>query len=280
MSHYAKEKPIIDRLMLELSVRSDNGHIGSGLGGNPSEFFFLVNRSVSIHHAGEKILFKEKNGALLILCPKDIKMRLLREEISKFYNQHSDKRDITFAQLADISFLKDIANSTIGVKLLIQALELSSQLKNILTDKEKILTVITEYFENESTKLKEEFSKIIKYNEPPFPEYNHEEMSFTEDGYLEEIYFRDSHAVERQMFERVMSNHPTFGGRLRSLSFRKTSIMQALHSPEDRVLIETICNMPDHIATFAMRQALGIEFIVKFDLDEMFDFPGRGYADD
>ena len=80
------------QLMLELAVRRDNEHIGSGLGGNPEEFLTMLALTPSFEES-DKAMFVVENDFLLINTTlfNTASLRDLRKNLSEVLGPHIEK---------------------------------------------------------------------------------------------------------------------------------------------------------------------------------------------
>ena len=266
---------ILDRLMVDLSLRENNTHAGSSLGGNPSEFFFLLTHNIAVVHPTSRagISFRERDGVILILCPVNVTMRQLRAEFSIFYNQHADKRDMTFDQLSNVSFLKDMRNPSLNIRLLMKCLSSTTRLMSSLKDKEVVNGAIERYFINERARLRKDLETHLGWTEPNYPEMDptYEAMlnsdEFTEDQMVEHDTFRAPDRPERDIFHFVLESFPAFKARNEDIEKRKEAALGTIYSSEDDKLIYEIIYFPRSIAMFCIRKLIGIDMIIKLNLD-------------
>lgn len=267
---------VLDRLMVDLSVRTTNSQFDSGLGGNPSEFFFLLTHNVTIVHPNkDNICFKEQDGIILIFCPKDVTMSRLRHEFSSFYDQHADKREVNFDQLSDVSFLRDIRNPSLNLCLLMKCITLTNRFASSLKNKEDINKAIDIFFRDERTSLEKDLEIYLSWIEPPYVYNEGRTMEFenmmrrgvTEEQMMEYDIFKDSNKLEKDLFHSILNSLPAFKERNDDLKKRKETVLAATYSAEDDKLINKIISFPRSIMMLCIRKLIGIETIVKFNLD-------------
>lgn len=244
-------KKVYERLLLELSVREDNEHVGTGLGGNPSELFFLLSHNVKIAATAplnDKIHFGQAGATeILVEIPEKPNMKLMRNELTKFIASHPDKQDVTREQLLNPSFLKDQTNKTLNIQLLIKALEQTKILVDWLDLKIELQDQVHATFRKEYTDI---------------------ETSFLKEMNLPETYFDDTEEDDDDPIDRMMRAHPVWGLKYKEAQTRQTEINDRLLSKDDLNKIEFVGTFPSFIALFAIRSLVGIERMVHLNLDE------------
>ncbi len=110
-------RDIIADLKYDLAVNPDHIYIGSGLGGNASEFYFLLSRDIELVKVEN--LFSKKDNSLIIsdpyfyyknnnpqmlclACKDDVKMLEIRKALTNFCANHTnDVQEITFEYILD-----------------------------------------------------------------------------------------------------------------------------------------------------------------------------------
>lgn len=90
---------LLSDLKIDLAVRENNSHVGSGLGGNASEFYFLANHKHELIYHDEDIKIEQQDDKINIFCRADTKLKDLRLALTNFINQHPDKINVSFAEL-------------------------------------------------------------------------------------------------------------------------------------------------------------------------------------
>lgn len=248
-------KKRFEGLKLELSVRENNEHVGTGMGGNPSELLFLLSHKVKVEVAGGvRSYFSDTGpGQISFFFAEISKMKEIRQELTTFINSHPDKISITPAQLANISFLRDQKNQTLEIQLLIRALEEAYSLVSYLDPKAELKKQISETFDRE---------------------YKGIEALFLKEMNLPLSYFKDMEDLEDKSeqyddpMRSILDKHPVWGVRLSVISKRHTEMENQLLSKEDTDRLEIIGSMPSYIAVVAMRSVVQIERLVNFNLDE------------
>lgn len=117
------------KLRLELATKSDNEHVGSGMGGNASQFFFLLSHKVEIDTAPVSAFFSRVEGhRIRFHVPSKPDIKQVRQELTKFFDGHPDKLEVTNEQLLDSTFLKEHQSKSLEIKLLARAIEESKLL--------------------------------------------------------------------------------------------------------------------------------------------------------
>lgn len=162
----------VNLLKLDLAVKENNLHIGSGFGGNPSQLLYLMTHKIqSVHHNEEcKFVLVDNDTIKLYLnLDSDNKSHDMRMALSKFL-ETQDVVAVTRKQFIDVDYLRSLKVSE-DISLLIQAVELAFKFKSILDSKVSLVNDIEKSYpkyDRESNKLK---SKMI------LDLFNEEDMS-------------------------------------------------------------------------------------------------------
>jgi hypothetical protein len=246
-----KARTALHRLKMELSCREDNEHVGSGLGGNPSEFLFLLTHSVAVSGCAEGEPTFSRVGAeeILFRTPPKPSMGVLRRAFTKFLNEEFPNRpQITSSQLMNPSFLRDLGSNRIEVKLLIRALEQTYEVVKWLDLKREMQNKLSELCAKEQSDLANNFLK---------------EMG------LPVTYFHDHKDDKLDPMSRMLNKHPVWGARRDAAHKRYDEMCKQLISPEDNLRLQTIGAFPAYITLFVFRACVQIERIVSLNLDEL-----------
>jgi len=255
-------------LKIDLAIREDNKHFGSGLGGNPSEFLWLITNNIHSHYEtyngdidmdvheqnlknrGKVKNFFEKDGKIFFyLSYEEESLGEVRAALTEFLKT-KEVRQITFQMLADTTFLRSLDEKTdSNVHILALCVEHCRRLMDSLNAKNEARRIINEVFNAESEQLNSEFRKQFG-----FPPANNKYSEA--DGNI----------------GTMLSEHPIFGKREKAINKRHRSSIRLLISNEDVELINVIQCFPKHLCLVSIRMAIGIEDIVRLNLDEFFKF--------
>ena len=257
----AKANAHYNELTNELALRSNNYSVGSKLGGNASELFFLFTHDVKfapspdelshiVSNLSEDVVFQFPKGKM------DIKQ--LREELTRFISSHPEKNDFTEKQVTDIDFIKsNIDKNTFHTDLLMRYLEECEKLKTSLEPKLKINKVIEEVFKLEKDNLIKSFLKEMRLEEDFFTKLN----------------LTDDDTKIGSKITSMMYKHPTWGLQYKNIEDRAARIYKEIISQEEINLIKFIDSFPSPIKILSVRMKLGIEFMINFNIDEHFTIP-------
>lgn len=267
MSFLQKEKDFFKTLKTELAIKNNNEYVGSGLGGNISELFFLFTHKVNIGKSPDyKIHFNIVKDNIVCLVPHKPNLKDARKELTNFINNHLDKVNVIEQQLLNISFLKDLEGSTLDIKLLIHAIEVADILVNYLDSKIELKKHIDNLFSKEHAALESSFLKEI--NLP---------ISYLEDlrkdshkTYDINAYSGVTTASEEtdNPISDMFYSHPIWGVKDKAVSKRHSEMNERLLSQEDLDKLNFIGTLPSYITLFVVRTKLGMERIVTLSLDE------------
>jgi len=246
----SSSKEILEQLKIELALRDDNQHVGSGLGGNAAQFFFLLSHKVVAHLVDEPgASFQRSHGQIDFYVSSQASMKQIRETFKVFFDSHPDKNDYTQAQVSNTSFLRDQMVNTIDVNLLIQALEVGHEVVSWLDPKCTLVSQVHALFGKETAAFEKAFLK---------------EMSLP-------VNYFDKDSIDREYDDPVMEMfkaHPIWGAKYKASSARADQIIKDLVSQEDLDKLRFIGTCPSYISLFAFRNTLQIDRLVTLNLDE------------
>lgn len=264
-SSFTSPEGVLTKLQLELACRPDNIYVGSGLGGNYSELLFLLTHPVvavesetsSPFFVGtEKIQFH-------VHIPYGFDMKEIRRELTKFIQSHPDKLEVTNQQFLNPSFLRDLRRKTVGVQLLIRALEEGIELARCLDSKNAMYDTISKFFEPEYQEVRSAFLAEMKLPQSHFKDFESKISSIDEGD--EVMDFEDS-------VQEMMENHPTWGVKYKAIAKRYAEMRKLLFSQTELDKLEFLGTFPPAITLVVVRECLTLERVVKFDLDDLCSF--------
>ena len=271
----------IERLQIDLSVRKDNFHPGSGLGGNASGFFYLLSKKVRLAEptSGE-IKFTERNNKVYVSFPDTVDLKDLRLAFDEFFKNLPDKVDYTESQISDVNFLSNLDCKCDNIYLLIKSLRLTNQLVDSLDYQRDFMNKIDLFFQKELDEVSVLFLKemdlppdhfssrenevkngLLDLSEEDFNKLSEEELS-------ELAYCGDDESELRA----TLNNHPIWGKRKQEILARKDAMISNLLSQSDIDKLVILDSLPLAISFFAIRSRLTIERIVCHSLDEVKEF--------
>lgn len=246
-----KANLVLNKLKMELSCRESNEHVGSGLGGNPTEYFFLLTHNVKPVGAdeGEPSFSRVGSDEILFSTSAKPPMMMVRKAFTKFLDEEYPTRQrVTQAQLLSPSFMRDLGSNKLEIKLFIRALEHTYELVKWLDLKQEMGCKLSILCEQERDALANLFLK---------------EMN------LPTTYFEDHKNDKHDPMDRMLRKHPIWGARREAASKRYGEMTQKLVSPEDNENLAIVGAYPSHITLFIFRACIGIERIVSLNLDEL-----------
>ena len=137
----------LDRLKLDLSIKEDNKHNISELGGNAAQLYYLMtqNITVKIDPNFNSAIFKliDNNNLTLILANTKISELIMRKALDNFLSESSINynKDISFSLMTDLFWLNDFAKLTPEVIMLKKAVDIISKMqpnliKNLINEDE------------------------------------------------------------------------------------------------------------------------------------------------
>lgn len=240
-------------LKLELAIRQDNEHVGSGLGGSPTEFWWLLNNPVRaigvVQGVGPSFKKSSDGKEILFYSPKKPSMKDVRNALTQFLDSnYANRQSVTQEQLTNLSFVKDWAYDKLEVNLFIQALEHTAELSRWLDVKKDMQNKLHELSSKECDDLA---------------------VRFLRERGLSDTYFEEHKDEKNNPVKRMMNRHPVWGTRIKAVHARYGEMVGKLLSPEDKEKLEMVGAFPAHIALFVFRTQVGIETIVHLNLDEL-----------
>lgn len=270
------------RLKIDLAVRNDNNHVGSKLGGNPSQLFWLLTHNVIIR-SGSKFHFdmgKDHPPQVVLYCPNEkVPFLEMRRALNEYYENQADKKEVTIEQLTNLSFLKDIQNPTTEIKLLMRSLEITGSVKTWLIMKRKVNSILSASFARETDALKKELQEELGLPENYFFRKEHRDYDRAMKDALEDDSIKTIHSSldedrasmhdkDHRILNTMLAEHPIYAPKFNAIKKRQEQMEQALLSQEELNKLVLLGAMPEHIFTLAVRSSIGIDVIVALDLDE------------
>lgn len=243
----ALARKVLEKLLLELSVRSNNEHVGAGLGGNASEWWFLVNHEVKLELSSTGLSeFRSNLDQVIFSVAKKPDMGQIRGALTAFFKSHPDRLDTTEEQLVNLSFLRDQPIRSLNAKIYLHAVKSGLELVKWLDIK---------------IALDGEISKVISQEREVL------QSAFLKEMDLPSTYFEDIDD-DNDPIEAMYTKHPVWGVKDAALSKRYRTMFDQLLSQDDLDKITFIGSCPSFITMPAFRRLVQIERMVRLNLDE------------
>ena len=240
----------LKKLILELGTRQDNFHVGSGLGGNPSQWWFLVNHEVKAIPTEDQNPSWDRVGTeeILLYVPEKFTMKQIRAALTEFYEKHPHRLDVNDQQVIEPAFLRDQPIRHVDAKIYTLAVESALELQKWLDLK---------------IELNNEIHKVTSKERDVF------RAAFLQEMKLPATYFEDHSDDEDDPIEGMYEKHPVWGVKDAAVGARYKAMFDQLLSQEDRDRITFIGSCPSYVTLAAFRRIIGIERMVHLNLDEI-----------
>lgn len=126
-------------MRIELALREGNKYYGSGLGGNYSEFLFVLSNNFRLmpESDSDRASFIKNGEEIIVKMPKDLSMQGLREALS-IYMKENSLPQLTLEQVLDVSYLRSLNSKSSEVNLLIQAIEKTNKIVPYLDSRREL----------------------------------------------------------------------------------------------------------------------------------------------
>jgi hypothetical protein len=246
----------LEKLLMQLSVRSNNHLVGSGLGGNASEWWFLVNHKITIKLSttefGAFSISKTNPNEIIFWVPVKPDLKQIRGALASFFVNHPNKLDTTEEQLINLSFLRDQPIRDINAKIYLHAVKVGLELIHWLDIKMEL--------DNEMSKVSSKEKNVFR-------------ASFLKEMDLPATYFED--CEENDPFEVMYYKHPIWGVRDAAVRKRYGLMFDQLLSQDDLDKMTFIGSCPSFITMPIFRRIICIERVVRLSLDKKCDFLAR-----
>ena len=247
----------IDKLRIDLSVRVDNEFFGSGLGGDPSLFFFLMSHNIVVkkptRDEGPIIwtngAFDHQSNPLdkgitlwLSAFPDKGKYKLVdvRNALATFVANHPDNKEVTFDQLKNLSWLKDQNLQTQYARYFMACIKEVEKIKLSLDEKMPTLKSIQDFISKERESI---YSQVRS----------------------------DFGLKEKDPVYGLASRHPVYGPKIKELDTREERMRLDLIGEKDLTTMKTLVSFGTEVFMLPCRALIGIERLIKWSLDEIDD---------
>jgi hypothetical protein len=243
----------LERLKIELGVRENNEHVGSGLGGEPSAFYFMLTHKVKAIPTKEKKASFSRIGAneIVLHVPHEPNLKQIRQELKTLIDNDPDKLLLNKDQLIDEQFLNSIENKTLDTRLLSNAVAEAKILVQWLDPKIELSNQINNLFDKETAAV---------------------EASFLKEMNLPANYFDKQEVGTYDPMQFILDEHPVWGSKKKAIKQRHAAIDEALLSQDDLDHLTVLESYPSYITMFVFRAVVGLERAVALNLDERVDF--------
>lgn len=254
---------VYNMLLADLAIRETNNSVGSGMGGNPTQLFFLITKGIELKHINGDVAdmhFSDNKFVVRIpqnlLISEKVDLLPLRNRLNLFVNTVilHDSEKVSFEQLTNLSFLTDQPIKNRNILLLIKAMGLTNSLQVRLNDKMPTYHAAGKLFSTEEKAI--EISFLEEMGLPPTS--------------LDQP---DRGATEQQRAEldqlcNLLKSHPVWGAKLEATGTRHQNVINLLISDDDKATLKLVSGFPDWIRLCALRRSIGIEQLLNFNLDD------------
>lgn len=258
-----------NKFRTELGVRSNNEHVGSGLGGNPTEFWFILNHTVKVYVDNNIRFVDSKPNEITAYIPgtKDTSVRDIRKAFSEFVKDHPDKVELTDDTVRNVSYLRDVGAKHPNAEAYIRGLEKAYELSSWLDTKIEFQKQYHTLFGKEIKFLETQYLKEVGLPEDYFEvsRKKHEEARKNK-----EIDYNDQNRGEDPNGT-MFKEHPIWGAKRKAVQAREKIFEDNLLSQEDKDRMQFIGALPGFVCIQVVRSIIGIERIVALNLDECWD---------
>lgn len=262
-----------NRFRIELGVRSNNEHAGSGLGGNPTEFLFVVNHTFKVYVDNTIRFADTASGEVIAYIPghKTVKISDIRKEFSAFVKNHPDKIEVTNEQLTNLSFIKDLKVNHANMLSFIKGVEKAHELAHWLDIKKSFQSEISALFKKEVEFLETQFLKEIGLSESYFKDQREKEEQNRKDRLID---YNDQNRGDSP-YNHMFIEHPIWGAKAKAAREREANMISNLLSKEDRDRMDFLGSLPSFVVLQVVRSIIHIDRIVALNLDEIWDVLGK-----
>jgi hypothetical protein len=242
------------RLLIDLAHRENNYYNITGLGGDIRKMVYLLINDLSLINSEFDVESKSKAGFFIennkVVFKSDpinpyyrYTVKEVRDLLDKFIiDNNIELPNITEQLFIDYDYMKQFQGKSFQLDLYLKCLSYTLSLKENLLNKKDIIDLV-----------KKNFSK----------EYDDMFNSFVKELGLQ------CQDINPLAIAGMMSNHPNYVGKSQELQDRKYKTIQSItYGFSEKKDIELINAMPKYISMICYRLVIGIEMIVKYNLDE------------
>lgn len=238
---------LLSKLKCDLSVRENNTDFGSRLGGNPSELFFLLSKDAEMHFVPEApISITEKDRKLIFICNEAESLLALRGELSKYYENHPDKLEMTFDRL--VGLLKedyDLKRAPNDIVMVSKCIKLADKLMGHLSDKLCLHKEILSLFDKQKDVIYQIYQDLPMFGTKGLSlKYTKEQM----------------HNMCTPLREKISD-----------LERWQDRILGGALSSYDKEIFISITKFPLYAQILAIGKVIRLENVIKFNLDTLME---------
>src|SRR5574338_325649 len=248
-----------NRFRLELGLRSNNEHAGSGLGGNPTEFWFVVNHNFKVY-VDNTIMFETTGpNEITAYIPghKGVKVADIRRAFSSFVASHPDRVDISNENLTNLSFLRDLKVNHPNAAAFIKGVEKAHELAHWADVKIAFQKEIHSFFGKEILFLETQFLKELGLSETYLQDLRDKNEKARKDGAIDYSDQNRGDDPSSAMFK----SHPIWGAKRKAILEREKVYVDNLLSQEDKDRMEFLGSLPPFVMLQVVRSIVQIDRI-------------------
>lgn len=243
INNFFKNDPDINNLINyvkhDCSMRQNNYHAGSGLGGCPTSYLFLLSNNIQLQSDCQYLVTND-DGFKLHVNKDNSSVKKAREAISLYLSENHEY-DCTFEQLLDLNFLLTRKPSD-DILHLINAEKDGQKIKELLDIKYAQALSIDSEYEKEYRKLFE----VYKYNFL----FNNEMKDFITDISIAKAFEVDKLKEIKELQKEY--NYSKYFSLDKEIEF-----------------INSFDKYPNYITAFVFRNFIGVDKIIRLCLDDI-----------
>jgi hypothetical protein len=236
----------------DFASRENNTSTYSGLGGDLSKFLFVLFNNIKLvpkSNSITKFVIEDSEIQLRYSSSSYITVKELRNQFDNFYSyilEDASKMPpyISKDLVADYEYMSQFKGKSFHIDTFLQALNKTERLSVLLNDSVALRETLQKRFLGERKVL---ISHFAKDNDV----YVNLEEDFSE---LIEI-------IER---------HDVYAAKLKDIRDREAAAINAVFGYEERTIMTFLGSVPVFLVVIPFRHFVGIENMIKYDLDEYF----------
>lgn len=268
MSKFYGEEPsisFIKKLKLDLAVRKNNEHTGTGLGGNASQLFYLMTHDIKSEHSPDEVVhIRQENDIVIFQIPKKFSILDIRKAFNEFWELNLSQNEIDDSQLLDPTWLSDYqAPRKIDLHYLTKAIVTARDVAGWLDQNKKFRKQISDFFRAEYKDVEEKY--LLDIGLPI--DY------LAKIDLLEQSEERSTEvSCDTDPVRSSLEKHPVWGNQIKSIDKRKNEMIKLVLSESVLKKLNIIGSYPGYIALLVMRTEVSIDRVVYHNLDEYIDW--------
>lgn len=239
-------------LKSDFASRTDNIHNNSGVGGDLKKFLFVLFTNVvlveSKNMAPLRFVFDDLGVKLIYYPYHDISVKDLRNHFDHFYNDALENQkekfppDITKEQVIDYEYMKQFKGKSFHIDTYLVALKSLKRLSDLLDESVPLREGLLKKSVQEKRALIEDFAR------------DNDVYVDTENNYEELI--------------RIIDKHPVYATKLKDINDRYNANIKSMLGYEEKTILMFLGSLPLYLSVIPFRNVIGIDRLVKYDLDE------------